>query len=78
VRGNLLTLLKEYELSECHKLFRSLLESEIQTWREANDNATQEDVLRNQGAIAAFKKVLKAVTPKDVEDLPTYDGGFGN
>lgn len=76
MRGNLLTQLKEYEFSECHKLFRRLLEQEIQTWREANDNATQEEVLKNQGAIAAFKKVLKAVSPKDVEDLPTYDGGF--
>lgn len=77
-KDKLYNRLNEYDRTECHSLFRMLLEAEIQEYREGNDSVKATEVFRNQGAIACLKKLLKFTAPRSVEEKQVYDGGFGN
>jgi hypothetical protein len=75
-KDNLYNKIKEFEGTECFMLFRTLFSREIESYREANDSAKQEDVVRNQGAIAALRKILKFTAPGEPKEV--YSGSIGD
>lgn len=77
-KDSLYRQIKEFEGSECYMLFRTLFSVEIDAYRESNDSAKQEDMIRNQGAIAALKKLLKFTSPGSLETKNVYSGSIGD
>lgn len=66
--------LREYQSTACHFAFRELFKSELDSCRELNDYSTADDVLKNQGAIAVLKKLLKGTAQS--QEQKVYDGAI--
>lgn len=75
-RETLLARVNEQRDTDLHLTFRALLQVELNSLREKNDIAVPEDVLRNQGAIAFVKRMIKSLEPEG-ENTPHYDGAYG-
>ena len=58
-----------------HANFRSYIKVMIAEQREKSDFCEVNDVLRNQGAVAALKLILKDLEPPSVRTAP-YTGAF--
>ena len=65
---------KEYAMSTPGMAFRKMLNKCIHDLRIKNDNADKDDVLRNQGAIAELKRIVKGITPVELKD--EFNGAF--
>lgn len=78
-KGHYLAQAKQHINTESGIAFQGLLMALVEDLRKRNDTATYDDVLRNQGAISEFNKLLKSLTSKiDDENRKDYTGGFGS
>ena len=69
----------DYAMTDPIRMVRQILNERLQALREKNDAAEDKDVIRNQGAIAELKGILKILSPLKPENQRVeWDGGFGD
>jgi hypothetical protein len=73
-KKQLLNEVREYAPSDAHTKMARLLHACIRELRIKNDTAASEDILRNQGAIAELKLILKGINLH--QKYKEYSGGF--
>jgi len=66
--------LREFEPTPCYRLFKLLCDTLIEEARARNDIAIDNEIYKNQGAIAELKSILKSVRSRQAHT--TYDGGY--
>jgi hypothetical protein len=66
--------LREFEATPCYRLFKLLCDTLIEEARLRNDTAIDNDIYKNQGAIAELKTMSKLMSARQMH--ATYDGGY--
>ena len=66
--------LREFEATPCYRLIKLLCETLTDEARLRNDTAIDNELYKNQGAIAELKAMVRSLQPRTPQK--TYDGGY--
>lgn len=77
-RKLILGKIKDDDAMALHRNFRKYLEVILNDTREQSDSCAVSTVLKNQGAIAVLKSMMKDLEPaREKRQGASYTGGFG-
>ena len=68
----------EYMATDAGHKFLKLIDVWIDSLRQANDTASKDDFLKNQGAIRELKLMHKSLSKLEKPQRTDWDGGFGD